>query len=321
MGKAAVLRPVKVLATRRLPGEAWEELGPIEIGPIDGRRDDVEALVVSGDIVDDSVLDRLPALRLVANYGVGYDNVDAEACRARGVAVTNTPGVLDAATADLAIALMLAVRRRVVEGHELVREGRWGSSWSEHPFLGRDLSGARLGIVGLGRIGKRMAHISRNTFKRVIACDPYLIDGDFPAYVERADLAALFEASDVVSLHTPLNDETRGMIDERVLRRMRPGSFLVNTARGAVVAIDHLLDALDSGILAGAGLDVLPVEPPAPESRLLGHPKVILTPHVAYFSAQSEIELRRKAAQNIVTWVKTGRPDYVVVTGARHPRA
>jgi len=157
VGKAAVLRPVKVLATRRLPGEAWEELGPIELGPVDGRRDDVEALIVSGDVVDDSVLDRLPALRLVANYGVGYDNVDAEACRARGVAVTNTPGVLDAATADLAIALMLAVRRRVVEGHELIREGHWGSSWSETPFLGRDLTGARLGIVGLGRIGTAVA--------------------------------------------------------------------------------------------------------------------------------------------------------------------
>src|SRR5450759_3566715 len=156
-----------------------------------------------------------------------------------------------------------------------------------------------LGIVGLGRIGKRMAHISRNTFKRVIACDPYLIDGDFPAYVERADLGSLFEQSEVVSLHTPLNDETRGMIDERVLRRMQRGSFLVNTSRGAVVMIDHLLDALDSGILAGAGLDVLPVEPPPSGSRLLGHPKVILTPHVAYFSAQSEIELRRKAAVSI----------------------
>ena len=173
-----------------------------------------------------------------------------------------------------------------------------------------------LGIVGLGRIGKRMAHISRNVFKRVIAFDPYLIDGDFPAYVERSELADLFAQSDVVSLHTPLNDETRGMIDARVLGRMRPGSFLVNTARGAVVNIDDLLSAVDSGILAGAGLDVLPVEPVA-DSRLLGHPKLILTPHAAFFSVQSEVELRRKAAQNIVTWVRTGRPDYVVAKGTR----
>ena len=148
---------MKVLATKRLPGAAWDELGDVEIGAIEGPREDVEVLIVSGDTVDDSVLDRLPSLRLVANYGVGYDNVDAEACRARGVAVTNTPGVLDAATADLAIALMLAVRRRVVEGDALVRSGRWGSSWSESPFLGRDLSGATLGIVGLGRIGAAVA--------------------------------------------------------------------------------------------------------------------------------------------------------------------
>src|SRR5262249_22076459 len=157
------------------------------------------------------------------------------------------------------------------------------------------------GVVGLGRIGKRMAHVSRNVFKRVIACDPYLIDGDFPAYVERADLATLFAQSDVVSLHTPLNDETRGMIDKSALGRLRPGSFVVNTSRGAVVNVDDLLGALDSGILAGAALDVLPVEPVA-DSRLLGHPNVILTPHAAFFSEQAEVELRRKAAQNIVSW-------------------
>jgi hydroxypyruvate reductase len=119
---------VKVLATKRLPGEAWAELGDVEIGTVDDPRDDVEVLIVAGDIVDDALLDRLPSLRLVASYGVGYDNVDADACRLRGVAVTNTPGVLDAATADLTIALMLAVRRRVVEGDALVRAGRWGTS-------------------------------------------------------------------------------------------------------------------------------------------------------------------------------------------------
>jgi D-3-phosphoglycerate dehydrogenase len=174
-----------------------------------------------------------------------------------------------------------------------------------------------LGIVGLGRIGKRMAHVSRNVFKRIVACDPYLIDGDFPAYVERASLVGLFEQSDVVSLHTPLNDETRGMIDAPVLARLKPGSYLVNTARGALVDVADLLAAVDSGILAGAALDVLPVEPVPADSRLLGHPKVILTPHAAFFSVQSEVELRRKAAQNIVSWVRTGRPDYVVVAGTR----
>jgi len=165
-----------------------------------------------------------------------------------------------------------------------------------------------------------MAHVSRNVFKRVLAFDPYLIDGDFPAYVERAaDLATLFAASDVVSIHAPLNDETRGMIDAGVLSRMRAGSYVVNTARGAIVDVDDLLAALDSGILAGAGLDVLPIEPVPAESPLLGHPKVILTPHAAFFSARAEVELRRKAAQNVVSWLETGRPDYVVVEGTRRP--
>jgi len=279
---------------------------------------DADAFLIQYAPITERVIVELPRLGLISRIGAGFDTVDTAACARHGVWVANSPDYGIGEVATHALSLALALIRNVVGFNRDVNAGKWHYLSSGKL---RRASEMTLGIVGLGRIGKRMAHISRNTFKRVIACDPYLIDGDFPAYVERADLGALFEASDVVSLHTPLNDETRGMIDERVLRRMRPGSFLVNTARGAVVAIEHLLDALDSGILAGAGLDVLPVEPPAPESRLLGHPKVILTPHVAYFSAQSEIELRRKAAQNIVTWAKTGRPDYVVVTGARHPRA
>ena len=279
---------------------------------------DADAFLIQYAPITERVIAELPRLGLISRIGAGFDTVDTAACARHGVWVANSPDYGVGEVATHALSLALALIRNVVGFNRDVNAGKWHYLSSGRL---RRASEMTLGIVGLGRIGKRMAHISRNTFKRVIACDPYLIDGDFPAYVERADLGALFEASDVVSLHTPLNDETRGMIDERVLRRMRPGSFLVNTARGAVVAIEHLLDALDSGILAGAGLDVLPVEPPAPESRLLGHPKVILTPHVAYFSAQSEIELRRKAAQNIVTWAKTGRPDYVVVTGARHPCA
>ena len=176
-----------------------------------------------------------------------------------------------------------------------------------------------LGIVGLGRIGKRMAHVSRNVFKRVVACDPYLIDGDFPAYVERRDLAGLFAESDVVSLHVPLNAETRGMISAALLAAAKPGAFLVNTSRGAVVDVDAAGAALERGGLAGLALDVLPTEPVPSDSKLLNHPRVILTPHAAFFSVESERELRRKAAQNLVTWQRTGRPDYVVVAGTRRP--
>jgi D-3-phosphoglycerate dehydrogenase len=278
---------------------------------------DIDAFLIQYAPITARVIEALPHLGLISRIGAGFDTVDTEACARHGVWVANSPDYGVGEVATHALSLALALVRNVVGFHRDVNAGTWYylSSGSL-----RRASEMTLGIVGLGRIGKRMAHISRDTFGRVVACDPYLIDGDFPAYVKRADLGALFEQSDVVSLHTPLNDETRGMIGERALGRMRPGSFLVNTSRGAVVAIDHLLDALDSGILAGAGLDVLPVEPPPSGSRLLGHPKVILTPHVAYFSAQSEIELRRKAAQNIVTWARTGRPDYVVVQGTRRVR-
>ena len=267
--------------------------------------------------ITERVLAALPQLGIVSRIGVGVDTVDTAACARHGVWVANSPDYGVGEVATHALALVLALIRNVVAYNRDIRAGQWHYLSSGKLKRAGEMT---LGIVGLGRIGKRMAHVSRNVFRRVLACDPYLIDGDFPAYVERAaDLAGLFAASDVVSVHTPLSDETRGMIDADILGRMRPGSYVVNTARGAIVNIDDLLAALDSGILAGAGLDVLPVEPIPAESPLVGHPRVILTPHAAFFSVQAEIELRRKAAQNIVTWLKTGRPDYVVVSGSRRP--
>ena len=267
--------------------------------------------------ITERVLAALPQLGIVSRIGVGVDTVDTAACARHGVWVANSPDYGVGEVATHALALVLALIRNVVAYNRDIRAGQWHYVSSGKLKRAGEMT---LGIVGLGRIGKRMAHVSRNVVRRVLACDPYLIDGDFPAYVERAaDLAGLFAASDVVSVHAPLSDETRGMIDADVLGRMRPGSYIVNTARGAIVDIDDLLAALDSGILAGVGLDVLPVEPIPAESPLLGHPKVILTPHAAFFSVQAEIELRRKAAQNIVTWLKAGRPDYVVVAGSRRP--
>jgi glyoxylate reductase len=291
---------VRVLATRRLPGEAWDELGDVEIGPLAGLREDVEVVIVAGDRVDDAVLDLFPSLRLVANYGVGYDPVDVDACRARGVAVTNTPGVLDPATADLAFALVLATRRRIVEGDRLVREGRWASSWSEGPFLGRDLAGATLGIVGMGRIGAAVANRASPFGMRVLH-HRRTRTGD-PGY---RGLDDLLRESDVVSLHLPLTTETTGVISRERLALLRDGATLVNTARGAVVDEEALVDELVSGRI-GAGLDVFVHEPHVPEA-LLGLPNVVLTPHIGSATVETRAAMTRLVVDNVLA-LEHGEP-------------
>lgn len=266
--------------------------------------------------ITERVVSSLPELGIVSRIGAGFDTIDTTACAKHGVWVANSPDYGVGEVATHALALTLALMRNVVAYHRDIHAGKW--HWLSSGEL-RRASDMTLGIVGLGRIGKRMAHIGRNVFRRVVACDPYIIDGDFPAYVERAALTEVFAQSDAVSLHVPLNDETRGMIDAAVLGGMKPGGYLVNTARGAVVDVDAALAAVERGTLAGLALDVLPVEPVPAASKLLGHPRVILTPHAAFYSAESERELRRKAARNLVTWLQTGRPDYVVTAGTRRP--
>jgi D-3-phosphoglycerate dehydrogenase len=263
------------------------------------------------------VLAALPEVGLISRIGAGFDTIDTDACEQAGVWVGNSPDYGVGEVSTHALALALALLRNIVAYDRDVRAGKW--HFLSSGTLPRTGS-LTLGIVGLGRIGKRMAHISRNVFKRVVAYDPHIIDGDFPAYVERAaTLNDLARQADVVTLHTPLNRETRGLIDAKFFGALKRGSFLVNTSRGAVVALPDLLAALEAGVFAGVGLDVLPDEPVPRDSALLRDPRVILTPHSAFYSVESEIELRRKAAQNIVSWLNTGRPDYVVTRGTRLP--
>ena len=281
-----------------------------------GAARDCVAILLQYAPITERVVSSLPMLGIVSRIGAGFDTVDTEACVRHGVWVANSPDYGVGEVATHALALTLGLARNVVAYHRDIQNGRWHflSSGSL-----RRVGDMTLGLVGLGRIGKRMAHVGRNVFARVLACDPYLIDGDFPAYVARRDLGGLLADSDVVSLHVPLNAETRGMIGSEALASAKRGAYLVNTARGAVVDVDAALAALDSGRLAGLALDVLPTEPVPAGSRLLGHPRVILTPHAAFYSVESEKELRRKAAQNVTTWFKTGRPTYVVTPGTRKP--
>ena len=291
---------MRVLATRHFPGEAWNELRDVEVGTPDRHRDDVEVLVVANERVDEPVLDLFPALRLVASFGVGFDQIDVGTCRARGIAVTNTPGVLDAATADLTLALILAARRRLVEGDGLVRGGRWDMHWADGPFLGRDLSGATLGIVGLGRIGSAVARRAKGFDLRVIF--HRRTRSDAPGYRELDDL---MRESDIVSLHTPLSSETIGLVSRERLALLRDGATLVNTARGSVVDEEALVEELVSGRIS-AGLDVFANEPEVP-AALIGLRNVVLTPHVASATVETRAAMTRIVVDNVLA-LENGEP-------------
>jgi phosphoglycerate dehydrogenase-like enzyme len=253
-----------------------------------------------------------PDVRIVSRFGAGFDTVDVADARRFGVWVCNSPDYGVGEVAAHALAMALALVRHLPRFDRDVRAGRWHYASTGPLARPAELT---LGILGLGRIGKRMCSISRNIFGAVIACDPYVIDSDFPAHVRRASKDELFRTADIVSLHVPLNEETRGVVDARLLSLMRKGSFLVNTARGAVVQLDDALQALDSGRLEGAAFDVLPHEPPPAGHPVLSHPRVLLSPHAAFYSVEGERELRTKAARNLIDWANTGRPRYVVVEG------
>lgn len=294
---------MRVLASRRFPGPAWDELQDVEIEwPLERQRPHVEVLAVVGARVDDALLDLLPDLRLVANYGVGYDGIDVDACVRRGVAVTNTPDALGVATADLTMALILAVRRRLVEGDRFVRERRWGTEWVSGVLMGDDVSGATLGLVGLGRIGRAVA-------RRAIAFDMRVLytrrSNEEEPGLERRDIDDLVRESDVVSLHLPLTPETSGLFDARRLALLRDGACLVNTSRGAIVDERALVAELQSGRLRAA-LDVFVNEPHVPP-ELLALPNVVLLPHIGSATQST----REAATRELVTNIRAaldGRP-------------
>jgi D-3-phosphoglycerate dehydrogenase len=260
------------------------------------------------------VLAGLPGLRMVGRYGVGYDMVDVEAARERGVWVANVPDYGTEEVAVHALAMALGLLRHLSLYDRNVRSGRWHPVSTGPLYRLKNLT---LGVVGLGRIGGTFARRASPWFGRTLGCDPYLEEDAWPGGVERASLEEVVSESAIVSLHTPLTAETRGFIDRNLFGRMQEGSYLVNTARGDLVVMEDLLWALGEGPLAGAALDVLPQEPPPPDHPLLGYPNVVLTPHAAFYSLEAEEEARRKAASNVVSWAQEGRPLYPVVEGGR----
>lgn len=257
------------------------------------------AITLLSDPLTRDVLASNPNLRVVSNFAVGYNNIDVEAARALGIRIGHTPGVLTEATADLTMALILAVARRVVEGDDLLRTRRV-CEWEPTLLLGMSLQGKRLGIVGMGRIGSAVATRARAFGMDVIGAG-------------RGDpLDALFETSDVVSLHAPLNRETHHLIDASALRRMKRGAILINTSRGALVDEGALCEALQRGHLRGAGLDVYEFEPRV-DPRLLALRNVVLLPHVGSATDEARNAMARIAAANVLGVLRGGDPMHAVV--------
>ena len=271
---------------------------------------DAFALMVQYAPITSDVIHALPNLKLISRAGVGVDSVDLDAAKEKGVWVANVPDYGVHEVASHAAAMILSLLRHVCFLDRKVREGVWHylSTGEIHR-----ISSLTLGVVGLGRIGRTLASMMVHVFGRVIGYDPYLPANAWPEGVDRVDLRDLFMKSNVVSLHLPLTKETSNMVNREFLALMPVGSYLVNTARGGLVNMEDLIYFLDNGHLAGAALDVLPKEPPVAGDPIIHHPNIIITPHVAWYSEESEKELRYKWAMNVVAFLKNGRPLYPVV--------
>jgi glyoxylate reductase len=270
------------------------------------------AITLVSDPVTRRVLESNPNLRAVGNYAVGVNNIDLDAAKEFGVAVTNTPGVLTDATADLTIALMLAVTRRVVEGDRFLREGRF-DGWHPLLLLGTSLEGKRLGIVGMGRIGTAVAMRALAFGMEIAYSAPSpQLGSERELGAVRLPLDELLRSSDVVSVHVPLNDTTHHLIDAHALALMKREGYLVNTARGPIVDEEALADALAAGTIRGAALDVYENEP-AVEPRLLGMDNVVLLPHLGSATEETRREMARTVAIDVARVLSGGRPLHPVV--------
>lgn len=268
---------------------------------------DADAVVAGGKLPGE-VIRRGVKLRIIANYGAGYDGVDVAAAAACGVLVTNIPDTVTRDTAELAIALMLAVSRRVGEMNLRLRREPSPTLFGMGRHMGRSLRGQTLGIVGCGRIGRCTARIAAALGMRVLG---YSRSGADASVCEPVDLPTLLREADVVSLHCPLTDATRGLINAEAFRQMKPGAILINTARGAVVDTEALLAALDSGALSGAGLDVYPDEPNIP-AALLERNNVVCTPHVGTNTEQTRREMAEACSRQILDALAGKRPENIV---------
>jgi glyoxylate reductase len=303
-----------ILVTYKLPSSAIEPLAAI--GDVDVYREGVlskdelmrrvrgkQGLVVAAlDKIDKDVIDAGSDLRIIANVAVGYNNLDVAYARSKGIVLTNTPDVLTEATANMAMTLMLAVTRRIVEGDRIVRRGEW-KGFSLDFMIGSDIRDRQLGIIGLGRIGRSVAEKARQFGMRIAYHNP---SARSVAGYESMSFDQLLATSDVISIHVPLSADTRHLIDRTALSRMKRSAYLINTSRGPVVDEDALAWALREGIIKGAGLDVYEEEPKI-HPGLLALENVVLVPHMASATAETRAAMYDLVARNVIS-VLSGKP-------------
>jgi glyoxylate reductase len=322
-----VLAKPKVYVTRQLFPEAIEIVKDVaEVEIFEGENNPVprdlllkKARGVDGlitlltDSVDAELMDKAENLKVVSNYAVGYNNIDVDEATKRGIRVTNTPGVLTDTTADYAFALMMAISRRIVEADKYIRDGKWIHAWGPKMFVGGDVHGKTLGIVGIGRIGSALVPRARGFNMDVIYYDCVRNpEKERELNIECRTLNEVLENSDFVSMHVPLTPETYHMIGEKQLRIMKPTACLVNTSRGPVVDEEALYKALKEDWIAGAALDVHEKEPTDPDSPLLGLDNVVVTPHIASATVETRTKMAVIAATNCAAVMRGEEPPNLV---------
>ncbi len=318
---------IKVFATGPLPKQVkeklarfadlklWEEPTAISAEALLEQIKDRTAVVcLLGDKMSAEVMDAAPELKLIANVAVGFDNVDLTHAKKRGILVVNTPGVLDNATADLAFGLLLACARRIVEADQYVREHQW-QGWRTDLLLGSDLSGKTLGIVGMGRIGEAMGRRALGFGMKIIYTRKGNEEKDHRLSRElgarRVSLPELISSSDFISIHSPLNHETRHLIGKVELSRVKKHCILINTARGAVVDQKALIAALQDGKLAGAGLDVFEDEPQVPD-ELIALKNVVIVPHIGSATNETRVAMAHLAVEGLISAFTEKLPENTV---------
>ncbi len=296
------------LVRRHCEAEVWTEQLPPPYDLLRQKVADCDGLVsLLTDRIDAALLDAAPRLKVVSNYAVGFNNVDVKAATERGVCVGNTPGVLTDATADMAFCLLIGAARRLVEGDRYSRSGQW-KTWEPLGHLGQDLVGRTLGVVGMGRIGYALSKRCKAWDMTILYHDVYRSEkAEQDLGARQVDLDTLLRESDFVSVHTDLNEQTRGLFNEQRFKQMKRTAVFINSARGPIVDQKALTEALRSGTIFAAGLDVTDPEPPSPDDPLLKLPNVVVAPHIASATVGTRNAMAEICARNLLAGL-SGEP-------------